>query len=64
MPTARPEAEPIVAIVGLLLVHEPPPTVFDKSEGVPLHNNKLPVMAAGVETTVTVIDLLQPVGSI
>ncbi len=51
---------PMVATPELLLAHVPPPVVEDSVVVVPAHIEVVPVIAAGIAFTVTVVVLTQP----
>jgi hypothetical protein len=57
-------AVPVVAIAAFELLHEPPLVVELNVVELPLHNVRLPVMAAGIVPTVTTIVLAQPEGNV
>ncbi len=63
-PVAVPVEEPIVATAVLELDHTPPLVVFVSVVLSPSQINKVPPIAAGMEFTVTVTDLTQPVESV
>ena len=62
-PPQTPEIEFIVAHAELLLLHVPPPVTSLKFEVNPAQIVVLPVIAAGVRLTVTVVVAVQPVPS-
>ena len=47
--------ELIEAVLGVALVHVPPPTVLDNVVRLPVHAARVPVMAVGAVTTVAVL---------
>ncbi len=59
-PTTTPEAEPIVATVGSLLLQTPPEVATLNAVEEPAQMAVLPVMADGTELTVTMIAEVQP----
>lgn len=63
MPVTIPVDEPIVATPVLLLIHSPPGVLLVRVVVAASHIEKVPVIAAGVVFTVTITDLLQPVGN-
>ena len=52
-PVATPVVEPIVATVGVALVHVPPVVASDNVVVAPTHTLSVPVIEAGSELTVT-----------
>lgn len=61
---SKPEEEPNVAIVVLLLVQVPPVDASLNALALPMHTRVLPVIAPGNAFTVTVATAKQPVGSV
>jgi hypothetical protein len=61
-PVTRPVAEPMVATAVLLLIHSPLPVALVSVVVVASQIAKVPAIATGVGFTVTVVDLIQPVG--
>jgi hypothetical protein len=57
-----PDAEPMVATLGTLLLQVPPATVLVKRVEVPIQVLVLPVIGASGFTVITAVDK-QPVGS-
>jgi len=64
IPVAVPEVLPIVASRILLLVHVPPPGVEARVVLFPGQTLSVPVIVDGVVLTVTIADVLQPVGNV
>jgi hypothetical protein len=60
MPDATPEAEPMVAIDVLLLLHVPPLVALLKVEVAPVQTVKAPVIADGNAFTVTILVAVHP----
>jgi hypothetical protein len=60
-PEAMPEIDPIVTTAVFELVHNPPPASVNVL-GTPIQIVLLPVMATGMEFTVTVTVDIHPVG--
>lgn len=67
-PTERPVAIPVVAPIGAivtsLLLHVPVPVALVNVVVRPTHTVFVPLIAAGSGLTVTIIVLIQPVGSV
>lgn len=61
MPHTIPDEVPTVAIVGLLMLHEPPVVRSLNVVHIPSHTEVVPVIAAGNGFTVTFAVALQPV---
>ena len=59
-PFTRPDEDPIVATVVLLLVHDPPPASLKVVDN-PEHTDVLPEIAAGSGLMVTFAEAIQPV---
>lgn len=53
-PVTMPEADPIVATVGVVDVHAPPVAGSLRTEVAPTHTLRVPVIVPGVEFMVTV----------
>ena len=66
VPTVRPETtpdeDPMVATVGALLLHVPPPVALNKFVVNPIQTLVVPVIAGGFGLTVTDAVVAQPVG--
>jgi hypothetical protein len=60
-PVTIPEAEPIVAVVTVLLAHVPPEVVSDKVVVVPAQITKVPNIGDGSGSIVTTVEVIQPV---
>lgn len=61
IPVTNPFVEPIVAIEGVLLVHDrPPPVLLDWDAVAPTHIAEDPVIADGTALTVKLIVFIQP----
>ena len=64
IPFTTPVAELIVALVGRLLLHTPPPGVAFSVVLLPMHTDSVPVIAAGAVFTDTVVVRWQPVANL
>lgn len=64
MPVTTPVEEPMVAIVGVLLVHVPPVAVLLSVAVAPTAKDVLPVMPAGGAVTVAMLVVIQPVAAV
>jgi hypothetical protein len=60
MPVIIPDAEPAVAMTGLLLLHVPPTEMSVSVMDDPMHSVEEPDMVAGGAVTVTVVVVLHP----
>jgi hypothetical protein len=63
-PVTTPLMLPMVATVGLLLVHIPPPTLLPNVVVVPAQALLVPVMAPGASSVVNTVVVRQPVPSV
>ena len=63
-PVTIPLSEPTVAAAGLLLVHSPPGTTSDSAAVAPAHTVEGPETGSGEVLTVTVMEVVQPVGNV
>lgn len=63
-PLATPVAEPMVAMLPLVLLHVPPVVVIASVAELPIHTPVGPVIVPGDEPTVTVVVVRQPVGNV
>jgi hypothetical protein len=63
-PLTIPDAEPIVAYVGALLLQVPPVNPSPKVVVAPTHTCVTPVIKPGDELTVIVVVAAQPVGNV
>lgn len=63
MPVANPLDEPMVAIAGAPLIHEPPEVVLVRVVVAPAHIVVVPAIAAGSGLTIIEAVARQPVGS-
>jgi len=64
IPFTIPEADPIVATIGVLLLHVPPGMEFPNAVAAPRQTCVTPVIVPGEELTVTVAAAAQPVLSV